>query len=41
MTDTRVSQWTLVAAIFRMQMWKIDSEYPFLRDLIQEELREA
>ena len=41
MTDARVSQWTLVAAIFRMHMWKLDSEYPFLRDLIQEELRQA
>lgn len=38
MTAERVADWTLVAAIFRMHMWKLDSEYRFLADLIQKEL---
>jgi Ser/Thr protein kinase RdoA (MazF antagonist) len=39
MTAERVSDWTLVAAIFRMHMWKLESEYRFLADLIQKELQ--
>lgn len=38
MTAERVADWTLAAAIFRMHIWKLDSEYRFLADLIQEEL---
>ena len=39
MTAERVADWTLAVAIFRMHMWKIESEYPFLAELIQKELR--
>lgn len=39
MTEARVSEWALTAAIFRMHMWKLESEYRFLADLIQKELQ--
>ena len=35
----RVSEWTLPAAMMRMHIWKLDSEYPFLRKLIQREIQ--
>lgn len=41
MTEARVADWALTAAIFRMHIWGLESEYPFLADLIQEALQAA
>jgi hypothetical protein len=40
-TEERVAGWTLAAAIFRMYMWNLESEYQFLTDLIQKELQQV
>jgi hypothetical protein len=39
-TGESLQDWMLVTLIFRMYMWKLDSEREFLTGMIQEKLKE-